>query len=155
MDFVNRLGPAHLRSFWPASARTNFSLIGSFGMLLRITAPTNEEAEFYRVRLCEYRWTLSVSHKNAEFMGFALESLDNATNLDRHVPEKPSIDELMASSSKQPASRFSGIHGSYDEAMGDPDGIGGTGASSSVISGLASPATSVSDMEDNDVSMPL
>lgn len=153
MDFVNRLRPAHLRSFWPASARTNFSLIGSFGMLLRITAPTSEESEFYRVRLCEYRWTLSVSHKNAEFMGFALESLDNATALDKHVPEKPNIDELMASSSKQPT-RMPIMTGSYEDAMGDPDGIpGGTGASSSVISGLASPATSVSEMDDNETSM--
>ncbi|KAJ5288744.1 hypothetical protein N7478_001774 [Penicillium angulare] len=153
MDFVNRLRPAHLRSFWPASARTNFSLIGSFGMLLRITAPTNEESDFYRVRLCEYRWTLSVSHKNAEFMGFALESLDNATTLDKHVPEKPSIDELIASS-KQTTTRFPNMPGSYDEAMGDPDALGGTGASSSVISGLASPATSVSDIDDHDMSMP-
>ncbi|OOQ81864.1 putative C6 transcription factor (OTam) [Penicillium brasilianum] len=145
MDFVNRLRPAHLRSFWPASARTNFSLIGSFGMLLRITAPTNEEAEFYRVRLCEYRWTLSVSHKNAEFMGFALESLDHATMLDKHVPAKPGIDELMASSAKQPSRPMMGP-GDYDEAMGDVD-MHGRAASSSVISGLASPATSVSDME--------
>ncbi|KAJ5998561.1 hypothetical protein N7451_006371 [Penicillium sp. IBT 35674x] len=154
MDFVNRLRPAHLRSFWPASARTNFSLIGSFGMLLRITAPTTEESEFYRVRLCEYRWTLSVSHKNAEFMGFALESLDNATALDKHVPAKPTIDELMASS-KQATSRMPPMHAAtYDEAMGDPDNIpGGTGASSSVISGLASPATSVSDMDENETSM--
>ncbi|KAJ5716243.1 hypothetical protein N7493_008154 [Penicillium malachiteum] len=156
MDFVNRLRPAHLRSFWPASARTNFSLIGSFGMLLRITAPTSEEAEFYRVRLCEYRWTLDVSHKNAEFMGFALESLDNAMALQTHVPEKPNINELMASSSKQP-SRLPMMHvGSYEEAMGDPDSIpGGTGASSSVISGLASPATSVSDMDEGETMPPL
>lgn len=148
MDFVNRLRPAHLRSFWPASARTNFSLIGSFGMLLRITAPTSEEAEFYRIRLCEYRWTLSVSHKNAEFMSFALESLDNQTMLDRHVPAKPDIDELMACSAKQPARPS--IMATYDEAMDDPDGLHGTGPSSSVISGLASPATSVSDAEDQE-----
>ncbi|KAJ5153403.1 uncharacterized protein N7482_009881 [Penicillium canariense] len=149
MDFVNRLRPAHLRSFWPASARTNFSLIGSFGMLLRITAPTHEEAEFYRVRLCEYRWTLSVSHKNAEFMSFALESLDHATMLDRHVPAKPGIDELMACSTKQPARPMMGP-GDYDDAMGDVDVHGGTAASSSVISGLASPATSISDDEGED-----
>ncbi|KAF7713777.1 Fungal Zn(2)-Cys(6) binuclear cluster domain-containing protein [Penicillium ucsense] len=152
MDFVNRLRPAHLRSFWPASARTNFSLIGSFGMLLRVTAPTHEEAEFYRIRLCEYRWTLSVSHKNAEFMGFALESLDHATMLDKHVPAKPSIEELMANSAKQP-SRPMMPSGSYDDAMGGIDMHDGTGASSSVISGLASPATSVSDIDGDDTPM--
>lgn len=149
MDFVNRLRPAHLRSFWPASARTNFSLIGSFGMLLRITAPTNEEADFYRVRLCEYRWTLGVSHKNAEFMGFALQSLDNATMLHKHVPSKPGITELMASTKTAAPRMPTSAMGSYDEAMMDA----GTG-SSSVISGLASPATSVSDEEDGEASMP-
>lgn len=100
MDFVNRLRPAHLQSFWPASSRTNFSLIGSFGALLRVTAPSKEEAEFYRMRLCEYRWTLSVSKKNAGFMDFALASLDNSANLDQHVPDKPLIDDLMTSSAK-------------------------------------------------------
>ncbi|KAJ5111422.1 hypothetical protein N7532_001957 [Penicillium argentinense] len=135
--------------FWPASARTNFSLIGSFGMLLRITAPTNEEAEFYRIRLCEYRWTLSVSHKNAEFMSFALESLDNANAFDKHVPAKPNIDELMASTKQAP--RIS-MMGAYDDAMAEAEATHGA-ASSSVLSGLASPATSVSDMEDNDASM--
>ncbi|KAJ5306448.1 hypothetical protein N7508_005463 [Penicillium antarcticum] len=150
MDFVNRLRPAHLRSFWPASARTNFSLIGSFGMLLRITAPTSEEADFYRVRLCEYRWTLDVSHKNAAFMGFALQSLDNATALHKHVPAKPGIEELMAATKTAPPRLPTTAHGTYDEAMMEA----GTGTSSSVISGLASPATSVSDMEDGDASMP-
>lgn len=153
MDFVNRLRPAHLRSFWPASARTNFSLIGSFGVLLRITAPTTEEAEFYRMRLCEYRWTLSMSHKNAEFISFALESLDNATALDKHVPAKPSIDKLMANSVKSGASRLPApSSGWYDEAMMDADR--GTAASSSVMSGLASPATSVSDDEERDAPVP-
>lgn len=146
MDFVNRLRPAHLRSFWPASARTNFSLIGSFGMLLRVSAPTSEEAEFYRIRLYEYRWTLDVSHKNAEFMSFALESLDNAFVLDKHVPAKPGIDELMACSTKQPRPPMHTT--TYDEQMADA-------GSSSIISGLASPATSVSDLdEEHDAPIP-
>lgn len=151
MDFVNRLRPAHLRSFWPACSRTNFSLIGSFGMLLRVTAPTNEEAEFYRVRLCEYRWTLSVSHKNAEFMSFALESLDNSFALDKHVPPKPSIDELMAQTKQ--SSRVNFGSGSYENPLGEEGLMGGTGPTSSVISGLVSPATSVSDMDENEPSL--
>ncbi|KAL3477492.1 fungal-specific transcription factor domain-containing protein [Aspergillus californicus] len=136
MDFVNRLRPPHLRSFWPAASRTHFALIGSFGILLRVTAPTNEEAEFYRLRLCEYRWTLSVSKKDAEFLEFALESLDNATHLDHHVPLKPGIDELMLSSSK-PITQPRTLH---EESILEMEG-----GTSSVISGLASPATSISD----------
>ncbi|KKK21220.1 hypothetical protein P175DRAFT_0487261 [Aspergillus ochraceoroseus IBT 24754] len=149
MDFVNRLRPLHLRSFWPAASRTHFALIGSFGVLLRITAPTKEEAEFYRLRLCEYRWTLSVSKKDAEFLAFALDSLDNATNLDHHVPGKPGIDELMTSSSKPTISQS---RSQLDESMLEIDTAQG-GGTSSVISGLASPATSVSEDSVQDTSM--
>ncbi|OJJ00152.1 hypothetical protein ASPVEDRAFT_26908 [Aspergillus versicolor CBS 583.65] len=136
MDFVNRLRPPHLRSFWPAASRTHFALIGSFGILLRVTAPTKEEAEFYRLRLCEYRWTLSVSKKDAEFLEFALESLDNATELDHHVPAKPGIDELMTSSAK-PVTQRRTMH---ENSMLDLDPQQGA-----EFSGLASPATSISE----------
>lgn len=150
MDFVNRLRPAHLRSFWPSASRHNFTLIGSFGILLRVTAPTKEESEFYRLRLCEYRWTLSVSRKNAEFLDFSLDSLDNATNLDRHVPDKPAIDELMHSAVKPTiTSRPVPII-----ALDDPDPMLEAGGTSSVISGLASPATSVSDESLRDTPIP-
>ncbi|PYH70495.1 putative C6 transcription factor (OTam) [Aspergillus vadensis CBS 113365] len=157
MDFVNRLRPMHLRSFWPAAARTNFALIGSFGVLLRVTAPTKEESEFYRLRLCEYRWTLSVSKKDAEFLEFALESLDSATNLDHYVPEKPGIDELMTSAAKPTinASR-SGANAQLEDSMVELEQTGesGRGGTSSVISGLASPATSISDDSVQDASIP-
>lgn len=141
MDFVNRLRPAHLRSFWPACSRTNFSLIGSFGILLRITAPAKEEAEFYRIRLCEYRWTLSVSKKNAPFMDFALASLDNSTNLDQHVPDKPPLDDLMTSSAKptivhQPPVASTALLG--DEVLE----IEPYSGSSPVMCALASPVSS-------------
>ncbi|KAL4918820.1 fungal-specific transcription factor domain-containing protein [Aspergillus aurantiobrunneus] len=149
MDFVNRLRPPHLRSFWPAASRTHFALIGSFGVLLRVTAPTNEEAEFYRLRLCEYRWTLSVSKKDAEFLEFALDSLDNATDLDHHVPPKPGIDELMTSASK-PFTQPRTVH---ENSMLDPDPQ--QGGTSPVISGLASPATSISEDSMHDAVAPM
>ncbi|GKZ26010.1 fungal specific transcription factor [Aspergillus brasiliensis] len=152
MDFVNRLRPMHLRSFWPAAARTNFALIGSFGVLLRVTAPTKEESEFYRLRLCEYRWTLSVSKKDAEFLEFALESLDSATNLDHYVPEKPGIDELMTSAAKPTINvSRSGANAQLEDSMVELEQGGGT---SSVISGLASPATSISDDSVQEASIP-
>ncbi|KAL1961777.1 hypothetical protein VTN77DRAFT_1064 [Rasamsonia byssochlamydoides] len=172
MDFVNRLRPAHLRSFWPAPSRTNFALIGSFGTLLLATAPTREEAEFYRMRLGEYRWTLSVSVKNAEFLNFAIESLDLATSLAKNVPEKPGIEELMAAASSKTAPRTSQAQrpGTSDASSrpmlesGGAEAGAGSGAateragSSSVVSGLASPATSTSgseEPEDTDTFPPL
>ena len=169
MDFVNRLRPAHLQAFWPGSSRTNFALIGSFGTLLLATAPTREEAEFYRQRLAEYRWTLSVSVKNAQFLKHAIESLDLSTMLAQNVPEKPGIEELMAGVvaknsrsrrgpvGRQPMSNAMDTTGLFSGSAGVGDGgVGGGGATSSVISGLASPATSpsnideLSDVDDDD-----
>ncbi|KAF3388085.1 Transcriptional activator protein DAL81 [Talaromyces pinophilus] len=160
MDFVNRLRPAHLQAFWPGSSRTNFALIGSFGTLLLATAPTREEAEFYRQRLAEYRWTLSVSVKNAQFLKHAIESLDLSTMLAQNVPEKPGIEELMAGvvaknsrSRRGPAGRQSTANamdttGLFSGGAGVGEGGAGGGATSSVVSGLASPATSPSNMDE-------
>ncbi|KAL7273340.1 Fungal specific transcription factor [Rhizina undulata] len=76
MDFVNRLKPEHLQSFWYFASKANFALIGTFGSLLWATSPSLKEAEFYKARLSEYRWTLRVSSRGAEFMEFAVGVLD-------------------------------------------------------------------------------
>ncbi|KAM0331678.1 hypothetical protein ACHAQA_003357 [Verticillium albo-atrum] len=94
MDFVNRLNPSHIRSFWYFASKTNFALIGTFGSLLWATSPGKEEADWYRRRLGEYRWTLSVSSKPGEGTGltaFAMKMLDISTGLLKKLPEKPSM----------------------------------------------------------------
>ena len=96
MDFVNRLRSLHFKSSWPFASVSNFSLISSFGVLLRATAPTREEAGFYAARLEEYRWTLAVSSRSAEFLDFSIRQLDISTELLQHVPEKPEIAEFLA-----------------------------------------------------------
>ncbi|KAL8691401.1 MAG: hypothetical protein Q9218_003367 [Villophora microphyllina] len=96
MDFTNRLRPEQLTSFWYFPSKTNFALIGAFGSLLRATAPGQEEAEFYRARLQEFGWTLSVSCKNANFLGFAVDALNNYNHLLTALPPKPSIKDLNA-----------------------------------------------------------
>ncbi|GAB1315813.1 Fungal specific transcription factor [Madurella fahalii] len=92
MDFVNRLTPSHLRAFWYFASKTNFALIGTFGSLLWATSPGREEADWYRRRLGEYRWTLSVSSKPGGGKGlteFAMGMLDISTGLLKQLPEKP------------------------------------------------------------------
>lgn len=95
MDFVNRLAPNHLQSFWYFASKTSFALIGTFGSLLWATSPGREEADWYRRRLAEYRWTLSVSAKPGQgqyLTGFAMDMLDTSTGLLlAQLPEKPSI----------------------------------------------------------------
>jgi hypothetical protein len=160
MDFVNRLRISHLRSFWYFASRTNFALVGAFGMLLRATAPTMEEADFYRNRLDEYRWTLKISSRSADFINFAVESLDAASGLLKNVPEKPAFAE-MASNSPIADYTMSTGHASMsmDEQMPDAPSMGHQHSSyfdefarpeahtmtSSNASGLESPATSSSD----------
>lgn len=94
MDFVNRLRSDHLRSFWYFPTKVNFALVATFGSLLLATAPCQEEVEFYRARLGEYKWTLSVSAKNAGFLNFAIESLESSTDLLKSLPVKPKMEDL-------------------------------------------------------------
>ncbi|KAK6541220.1 Fungal specific transcription factor [Orbilia ellipsospora] len=76
IEFVNRLKPDQLQSFWYFASRVNFALIGTFGSLLWATSQVSIESEFYKARLDEYRWTLKVSSRGATFMDFALKALD-------------------------------------------------------------------------------
>ncbi|RMD44870.1 hypothetical protein DV735_g379, partial [Chaetothyriales sp. CBS 134920] len=78
MDFFNRLKPEHLKSFWYFSSKFNFALIGTFAGLCFVTSVSQEEAEFYKRRLQEYRWTLRVSNKSAEFLEIASGILESA-----------------------------------------------------------------------------
>jgi len=94
MDFVNRLRSDHLTSFWYFPSKVNFALVATFGSLLLATAPCQEEADFYRARLGEYKWTLSVSAKNAGFLNFALESLESSTHLLKSLAQKPKLEDL-------------------------------------------------------------
>ena len=78
MDFFNRLKPEHLQSFWYFASKFNFALIGTFAGLCFVTSVSLEEAEFYRRRLQEYRWTLQVSNKSAEFLEIASGILESS-----------------------------------------------------------------------------
>ncbi|KAI4617909.1 hypothetical protein J4E83_006242 [Alternaria metachromatica] len=103
MDFVNRLKPEHLQGFWYFASKVNFTLIGTFGSLLWATAPAKEEAEFYKLRLCEYRWTLSVSSKRADFLEYAVSMLDASRAMLNNLAEKPSLAEQISSAGVPPA----------------------------------------------------
>lgn len=127
MDFVNRLGPSHLRAFWYFASKTNFALIGTFGSLLWATSPGREEGEWYRRRLGEYRWTLSVSSKPGEGKGlteFAMGMLDISAGLLKKLPEKPLLSRSGSAVDIDAARRQSML------------ALGGTGTTGSGRSGL-------------------
>jgi hypothetical protein len=182
MDFVNRLTPPHLRSFWYFASKTNFALIGTFGSLLWATSPGREEAEWYRRRLAEYRWTLSVSSKPVGGSGgggggrgglteFAMGMLDISTGLLKKLPEKPSMSrsgssadmDAVAATRRQSILSLGGggsggmPHHHVVGSMGGLSGFGGDGFSfsggpSADVSGVASPR-SQSGSESSDEAM--
>lgn len=167
MDFVNRLTSSHLRSFWYFASKTNFALIGTFGSLLWATAPGREEADWYRRRLGEYRWTLGVSCKggnseggNGRLTEFAMGMLDTSTGLLKALPEKPALSRVGSEGDNLSNGHSNGRQRSIVESYGYGGYGGGTGfgigaprENGSAVddseglmgkSGLASPSTSVS-----------
>ena len=119
MDFVNRLRHEHLQAFWYFPSKTNFTLIGTFGSLLWATAPTQEEADFYKTRLREYRWTLSVSSERAEFLDYAVQMLDASRAMLSNLARKPSFVQAQTSTSGIPTAEV--MMGSIQEEESDGD----------------------------------
>ena len=147
MDFVNRLRPEHLKSFWYFASSLSFALIGSFGSLLLATAPGQEEVEFYKTRLGEFRWTLGVSNRSAPFLTFAVENLDNLELVMSSLPERPRTteDDLQSSPRKRPRNLSLSDENGLDENHSihiDPVSPP-TELSSNAPLGLVSPSTSV------------
>lgn len=92
---VNKLEPAHLQSFWYFASKVNLAIIGTFGSLLWATSDSPAEAEFYRSQLTEYRWTLRVSSKAAEFMKFTVGMLDASAVFLKDKDSKTSTPTLV------------------------------------------------------------
>ncbi|XMA07909.1 hypothetical protein WAI453_000700 [Rhynchosporium graminicola] len=78
INFIGKLELAHLQSFWYFASKANLAIIGTFGVLPWATSENLEEAEFYKSQLAEYRWTLRVSSKAAEFMKYTAGLLDSS-----------------------------------------------------------------------------
>ncbi len=150
MDFVNRLTPQHLRAFWYFASKTNFALIGTFGSLLWATSPGREEADWYRRRLGEYRWTLSVSSKPGEshqLTEFAMGMLDISTGLLKKLPEKP---ELSRTGSAVDFTNAGRRHSLLSIGMRSFAGDAFSGINSADISVAHSPGSPIDSSEDED-----
>ncbi|KAI1363400.1 fungal-specific transcription factor domain-containing protein [Xylaria arbuscula] len=150
MDFVNRLTPQHLRAFWYFASKTNFALIGTFGSLLWATSPGREEADWYRRRLGEYRWTLSVSSKPGEshqLTEFAMGMLDISTGLLKKLPEKP---ELSRTGSAVDFNNAGRRHSLLSMGMSSFAGETFSGINSADISAAQSPGSPIDSSDDED-----
>jgi hypothetical protein len=96
MDFVQALRPEHLQSFWYSASKYCFSLIGTFISLLWVTALEKEEADSYKAKLDEYRWTLRLSSKSADFLERAITMLGTSTGvLVKAIPDRPNVEFIL------------------------------------------------------------
>ncbi|KAF2473515.1 uncharacterized protein BDR25DRAFT_283111 [Lindgomyces ingoldianus] len=96
MEFVKSLRPEHLQSFWYSASKYCFALIGTFTSLLWATAQDKEEADLYKAKLDEYRWTLRLSSKSADFLERAISMLATSTGvLVKAIPEKPNPEFIL------------------------------------------------------------
>lgn len=137
MDFVNRLKPEHLDSFWYFASASNLSLIGTFGALLMATSPGKEEADFYGSRLREFKWTLGVSGKKAMWVGGAMEMLEANFEMLRGLPDKGICGAASRVVPKQNGMVVAEPMSGYQEAFGGSaellDGFSGTSADDEVM----------------------
>lgn len=103
VEFVQSLKPQHLSSFWYFASPQNFALIGVFGTLLLSTASTTEEAEFYRIKLREYRWILRINSENgAKYMKPAMALLNANTELLKEAVNSSRSQPLQSSPASYP-----------------------------------------------------
>lgn len=79
INFVKKLRPEHLQSFWYFASKSNLAIIGTFGSILWITSEDGEECENYKAQLSDYRWTLRISSQSANFMKHTVAMLDAST----------------------------------------------------------------------------
>lgn len=85
VEFVKRLRPEHLQSFWYFASKLNLAIIGTFGNVLWITSSSESERGFYASQLAEYRWILRLSSTAAEFMRYTVALLDAGSFLQRRL----------------------------------------------------------------------
>ena len=78
INFVEALRPEHLQSFWWFASPRSLAFIRTYGGLLWATSSTDKEADFYRRKLEDFRWSLKVRAKGVSFVAVALQEMDDS-----------------------------------------------------------------------------
>ncbi|KAK0712416.1 fungal-specific transcription factor domain-containing protein [Lasiosphaeria miniovina] len=78
INFVEALRPEHLQAFWWFASPKSLAFIRTYGGLLWATSSSHEEAEFYRRKLGDFRWSLKVRAKGVSFVAVALQEMDES-----------------------------------------------------------------------------
>ena len=121
-DFVSKLRPEFLQSFWHSSSKYSFALVGSFVSLLWVTAANKQEGEVYKQKLEDYRWTLRLLSKSADILERALDMLAAPTAvLVKAIPEKGVSKEISKHETESPLPEESEVEDADEQAAVNED----------------------------------
>ncbi|KAK3317370.1 fungal-specific transcription factor domain-containing protein [Cercophora scortea] len=117
INFVEALRPEHLQAFWWFASPKSLAFIRTYGGLLWATSSTNEEAEFYRRKLEDFRWSLKVREKGVSFVAAALQEMDESLQ-DIDMTQSPVGRTIEGTSrTKIAVSSFTGLPGADAETQ--------------------------------------
>lgn len=105
MNFLETLRPEHLQGFWWFASPKSLAYIRTYGGLLWATSSTDEEAEFYRQKLDDFRWSLKVRAKGVGFVTTALREMEESLQ-DLDMSQSPvgrRLDRPIQTETHQPA----------------------------------------------------
>ncbi|KAH8882348.1 hypothetical protein GQ53DRAFT_461004 [Thozetella sp. PMI_491] len=122
INFVDTLRPEHLQGFWWFASPKSLAFIRTFGGLLWATSETDEEAEFYRKRLEDFRWSLRVRAKGVGFVTAALQEMEENLQ-DLNMSRSPGAYRTPESQRLDTPSRSAETEGSYPYMGLDSDDI--------------------------------
>ncbi|CAK7217749.1 hypothetical protein SBRCBS47491_003276 [Sporothrix bragantina] len=89
MRFVEALRPEHLQAFWWFASARSLAYIRTYVSILWATSRCADEAEYYRQKLDEFRWSLRVRARGVAFVSTALRDMGESLE-DIDMSEPPS-----------------------------------------------------------------
>ncbi|KJR86849.1 uncharacterized protein SPSK_02263 [Sporothrix schenckii 1099-18] len=95
MRFVEGLRPEHLQAFWWFASAKSLAYIRTYVSILWATSSGDAEAEFYRQKLDEFRWSLRVRARGVAFVTAALREMGESLE-DIDMSRSPFVQRLAA-----------------------------------------------------------
>ncbi|CAK7211026.1 hypothetical protein SCUCBS95973_000990 [Sporothrix curviconia] len=120
MRFVEALRPEHLQAFWWFASAKSLAYIRTYVSILWATSQGADEAEYYRQKLDEFRWSLRIRARGVPFVTAALRDMGDSLE-DIDMSEPPFARRMMAAAARRSVSAQSR---SPQFAAGDDTGTG-------------------------------
>ncbi len=110
MRFVEALRPEHLQAFWWFASAKSLAYIRTYVSLLWATSRGELEADYYRQKLDEFRWSLRVRARGVAFVTAALREMgETLEDIDMSRPPFEQLDEQKRQRLRGSASTAVGV----------------------------------------------